>query len=117
MNETFFDRISRLENLGRERADFSRIKPLLSDEAARVFFYTKIADAGWIYALASAGEFNDPPESGSWPQSRFLVRAAQDNPAAVASVLSNLVATRNPQVAFDVAEVLLLLPQNWSFRT
>jgi len=123
MKTRFFDEIQRLDEIlkrGPRTCNFLEdVKPLLSEEAARKYFYQELEDPAWLRTLSAAGEFADVPEpirdpekrSTAFPQwhvSRFLVRAAGKEPRSVMQEILQIRETDNVQVHEDLAEATFI---------
>src|SRR5262245_23989363 len=103
----------------RRPEDVARIRELLTSAEDVQFFLEQIKTAEWIPTLREAGLFADPPtpierEDGVmfpfWFASRYLVRVADQDPEAVASILYSARESAYPRVWWDTVDALAKMP-------
>jgi len=89
------------------------VKLMQSAGANYVYFFNKINTTDWIEPLWKRGFFKNPPVVTSegtvhwWPESRYLVRMAENNPKLVLSVIEGIPATENFYVRKDMIQAAL----------
>lgn len=84
------------------------------------YFFQRLASPGWLQPLAENGFFTDPPEpfvdaeKGTkfpwWPQSGYLARMAQLDPATVRGIIQRISDTRNITVNDDFLDAAIAMP-------
>lgn len=92
------------------------LKLMESGAANYVYFFDKINTPDWIEPLWKRGFFKNPPAVTSegaahwWPESRYLVRMAGNDPKLVLSVIEEIPATDNFYVRTDLIQAALNMP-------
>jgi len=86
------------------------------------YFFDTISSPDWIGPLIEVGMFSNPPgpiltgngvQYPFWPVSRYLVRMAAKDSAAVSKAIRSIPATENPRVHYDLLEALTAMdPSN-----
>jgi hypothetical protein len=88
-------------------------------DANYVRFFSRLSDPDWLRPLHEAGYFVTPPEPvpvgegisyPGWPESEYLLRVVDQDPATVARVLSGAKIIDNPRVHADLALIAARLP-------
>ncbi len=87
------------------------------------YFFERLKFPGWLNKLQEKGFFKNPPEPEidperggirflPWPQSRYLVRMASQEPEIVLDIALEILktGTKNALVHQDLAEVALVMP-------
>ncbi len=82
-------------------------KALVNKSAANHrYFFRELSSAEWVRPLRDAGFFQEPPKDGAfWPESRYLVRVAEEDPDSVYAVAMGIPQTDNVNVHRDLVEV------------
>jgi len=90
--------------------------------ATRRYFFDRLHSPGWLNKLQQEGFFQNPPEPEEaseggeirllWPQSRYLVRMASQEPAIVLEIAQEILktGTKNIFVHEDLADAARLMP-------
>jgi hypothetical protein len=77
------------------------------------YFFERLHSPEWLIPLRKKHFFEDPPDSDlPWPQSRYLVRMASQEPAIVLEIAQEILktGTKNTSVHQDLAEAALVMP-------
>lgn len=104
-----------------------RVQSILLRPQQRKYFFERLEHPAWLPLLDKIEAFSRPPErrmydDGSWqavpwPEGRFLVRMASDNPEVVVGILERLPKElENPVVWNTVAEVATQVPPELGSR-
>lgn len=89
------------------------------------YFFDSLTSAEWIGPLNELHLFSVPPEATTlgdqvmfpiWPQSRYLVRVADQAPELVVRTIEAVSDTSNPRVREDFIEAALLMPPDIAVR-
>lgn len=93
------------------------------------YFFEQLQFPGWLSKLREKGFFKNPPEPEEaseggeirflpWPQSRYLVRMASQEPAIVLEIAQEILktGTKNTSVHQDLAEAALVMPPELAER-
>ena len=95
--------------------------------AQRKYFFGRLTNPAWVEHLANAGFFSNPPapqvtpdqswRARAWPEGDYLVAAAADAPAKVASILEAVPSSNDNPVVWDiVASGARRLPPDLALR-
>ena len=123
--EAELDPLLAVETPTREHA--KQLRDLQLRLGLRNYFFRELKNSAWVKHLAAEGFFASPPgrqqnadgswSSQPWPEGRYLVLAAPDEPEAVLEVLNSIPLTNeNPFVWDDVAKAGCRLPPNMASR-
>lgn len=85
------------------------------------YFFDRLESVGWLRPLTDGGFFSSPPEPEqdyeaggfrfvSWPQSTYLEKMVDEDPATVKEIIQELPATQNVRVYEELADVARKLP-------
>lgn len=94
-------------------------------DANYVRFFDRLNDPEWIAPLVEAGYFRSPPDPltvgegvayPAWPETRYLLRIAQNAPDQVAGVLEQIPFNDNLRVHADLARIAARLPREAALR-
>jgi hypothetical protein len=92
------------------------------------YLFEKVPTSGWLMALAGRGFFRRPQppvevDDGTllppWPESRYLVRVANNEPTlaqSIADLACSTEATYNTSVHYDLLKIALALPPRLAVR-
>ena len=110
----------RIENPSEQQV--ARLQALAARPQLRHSFFRDLRHVGWLEPLALAGQFADPPDARTdpdtgqvtappWPEAAYLERVAPDAGGRVVEILRAIPdELSNPVVWRDVADVALRLP-------
>jgi hypothetical protein len=103
-----------------DTADRARFLELLRKNTANyTYFFEHADDPGWLPLLVEAGFFRSPPpperDEGwvrfpAWPESRYLIRIADQAPEEVVSIARGVPTTDNVRVHEDLMTIASHLP-------
>lgn len=126
MTTPFFSTLDRIDDLlKRDPATISvtgEVEPLVTEEAARKYFYEHVNDGAWLDLLHQAGVFDFPPPAADgayrtrWYPSEMLARLAQQEPARVLQIILEMPQADNPSIHNDLLAACLNLPPQESRR-
>lgn len=103
----------------------AQLKALITSGQDLDFFFEKLSSPIWISLIKEAGLLDEPPAPVEvsegvmfpfWPPSRYLVRVAADDPAAVADAFYAVRDSPNPRVWWDTVEALVKMPAEFAGR-
>jgi hypothetical protein len=129
--ERFFDSASRIDALIEAPdvdAAFEEVRPLLSDDALRAYFFEHLSTWSWLPLLELSGFFLSPPEptiddKGGvslplWPEVRYLARMASvpEAQAIVCRIVLRMPPTSNSRVHEDLLDIAVALPPRLSVQ-
>ena len=92
---------------------------------AHSYFFDKGLSPKWLAPLHEEGFFAHPPDPVTlgesisyppWPQSRYLLRTAEEEPSLVVDIVLGIPATDNPIVLTDFIEAASKVPPEQSVR-
>lgn len=108
------------------KADVDKLKQWAPNNiVAYSYFFEKISSPKWLEPLNQEGFFEYPaaPEvdNGStqfpqWPQSKYLLRMAREDPCTVVDIILRIPTTENPIILTDFATAASEVPPNESAR-
>jgi hypothetical protein len=104
------------------RKDLQRLKEHAPNNSVSYrYFFDRLESEGWLQSLRDEGFFRSPPEPEQdyeqggfrfvpWPQTSYLEKMADVEPATVKDIIKELPPTENIPVHQELAEVTLKLP-------
>jgi hypothetical protein len=87
------------------------------------YFFLKLESPAWILPLRESGLFSNPPaveidgqyiRHHHWPESQYLMRVAEQEPAIVTETILRVPETDNERVHEDFVEAALKMPVKWA---
>jgi hypothetical protein len=106
------------------RKDLQRLKAHVPNNSVSYrYFFDRLERDGWLQPLRDEGLFRSPPEPEqdyeqggfrfvSWPQSSYLEKMADVEPATVKDIIQELAPTDNVRVHEELVDVVRKLPVN-----
>lgn len=110
-----FNQLDRLLQIGCPTIKDTKylIHNIPNNEVAHRYFFGELSSPGWINPLRSRGAFEHPPDSGHWPESKYLVRMAQTHLdeehiiQAIDATIRSIPETPNEWIHSDLTECAL----------
>jgi hypothetical protein len=100
-----------LEKADPSSKDASRLRgEIPNNPVTLVHFFDNCQNSRWLPVLREQGFFANPPREGFWPQSRYLIRMAENESAIVAEIIKGVAVTENDLVREDCVSAALRMP-------
>ncbi len=91
--------------------DASRLRGEIPNNPVTLgYFFDNCRNGRWLPILRKKGFFATPRRDGFWPQSRYLLRMAETEPAIVAEVIKSIGDTENDTIREDCVSAALNMP-------